>query len=94
MFFILNLTQQLTSTKPGVINTRPVSCFCDKDCQCFSPSCHAFSEGGEEGPDSIEDPDSTEATIEVGQWVLVEYDGELFPGTVIQVNLISKCSHL
>ena len=88
MFFFSNFTQQLTSTKPGVINTRPVSCFCDKDCQCFSPSCHAFSEGGEEGPDSIEDPNSTEATIEVGQWVLVEYDGELFLGTVIQVNLI------
>ncbi|XP_056449969.1 uncharacterized protein LOC130385486 [Gadus chalcogrammus] len=76
---------QLTSTKPGVINTRPVSCFCDKDCQCFQPTCHAFSEGGEEGPDSIEEPDSTEATIEVGQWVLVEYDGDLFPGTVKQI---------
>lgn len=30
------------------------------------------------------------ATIEVGQWVLVEYDGDLFPGTVTQVNLISR----
>lgn len=43
-----------------------------------------FSEGRDE------DPDRTEATIEVGQWVLVEYDGDLFPGTVTQVNLISR----
>lgn len=43
-----------------------------------------FSEGRDE------DPDRTEAPIEVGQWVLVEYDGDLFPGTVTQVNFISR----
>ncbi|XP_062862381.1 uncharacterized protein LOC134324457 [Trichomycterus rosablanca] len=72
---------QLTSTKPGVISTREVSCFCEKDCQCFSPCVHTFSE-------REESPDNAESTIEVGQWVLVEYDAELFPGTVTQVNLI------
>ncbi|KAL1277348.1 hypothetical protein QQF64_024021 [Cirrhinus molitorella] len=69
----------LASTKPGVIDTREVSCFCGRNCQCFSTNCHVFSEEGDE------DPDRTEATIEVGQWVLVEYDGDLFPGTVTQV---------
>ncbi|XP_062847785.1 uncharacterized protein LOC134310183 isoform X1 [Trichomycterus rosablanca] len=69
---------QLTSTKPGVISTREVSCFCEKDCQCFSPCVHTFSE-------REESPDNAESTIEVGQWVLVEYDAELFPGTVTQI---------
>ncbi|KAL1252036.1 hypothetical protein QQF64_019832, partial [Cirrhinus molitorella] len=70
---------KLASTKPGVIDTREVSCFCGRNCQCFSTNCHVFSEEGDE------DPDRTEATIEVGQWVLVEYDGDLFPGTVTQI---------
>ena len=74
--------EQLTSTKPGVINTREVSCFCGENCMCFPTMCHVLSEGGEE------EPDSTEATIDVGQWVLVQYDGDLFPGTVTQVNYI------
>ncbi|KAL1250664.1 hypothetical protein QQF64_018460 [Cirrhinus molitorella] len=70
---------QLASTKPGVIDTREVSCFCGRNCQCFSTNCYVFSEEGDE------DPDRTEATIEVGQWVLVEYDGDFFPGTVTQI---------
>ncbi|KAJ8268208.1 hypothetical protein COCON_G00133800 [Conger conger] len=78
---LLDLTpdSSLTSTKPGVINSREVSCVCGENCKCFSPMCHVLSEGGEE------EPNSTEATIEVGQWVLVEYDGDLFPGTVTQL---------
>ncbi|KAL1276784.1 hypothetical protein QQF64_036407 [Cirrhinus molitorella] len=68
---------QLASTKPGVIDTREVSCFCGRNCQCFYTNCHVFSEEGDE------DPDRTEATIEVGQWVLVEYnDVDMFTGTV------------
>ncbi|CAM4619369.1 unnamed protein product [Leuciscus chuanchicus] len=39
-----------------------------------------FSEGRDE------DPDRTEATIEVGQWVLVEYDGDLFPVEDLERN--------
>ncbi|KAK0156077.1 hypothetical protein N1851_001390 [Merluccius polli] len=69
---------QLTSTKPGVIHTQEVSCFCGENCTCIPTTCHVLSEGGED------EPDSTEATIEVGPWVLVQYDGDLFPGTVIQ----------
>ncbi|KAI4830301.1 hypothetical protein KUCAC02_001941, partial [Chaenocephalus aceratus] len=29
--------------------------------------------------------EKAEESIEVGQWVLVEYDGDLYPGTVIQI---------
>ncbi|XP_049337292.1 uncharacterized protein LOC107197431 [Astyanax mexicanus] len=70
---------QLMSTTPGVVHTREVSCFCEKNCQCFYPSRHAFAEE-EEGFTT-----PPEATIEVGQWVLVEYDNNLFPGVVTQI---------
>ncbi|XP_038124838.1 uncharacterized protein LOC119772465 [Cyprinodon tularosa] len=66
---------QLTSTKPGVIATREVSCFCDKS--CYPTVTHLLSDDGEE-------PDATE-TIKVGQLVLVQYDGDLYPGKVTQI---------
>ena len=33
----------------------------------------------------------SEDTIEVGTWVLVQYDGDLFPGTVTQVCKVGMC---
>lgn len=73
------------STTPGVVHTREVSCFCQKSCECFSPSRHAFAEVEEEV--STKPP---ETPIEVGQWVLVEYDTDLFPGLVTQVKRYFK----
>ncbi len=29
--------------------------------------------------------ENAESVLEVGKWVLVQYDGELFPGTIMQV---------
>ena len=70
---------KLTSTKPGLIHTREVSCFCDFDCGCFSPKEFDFQEKGSSEKESVE------TVLEVGKWVLVEYDAGLFPGTITQV---------
>ncbi|KAL2092912.1 hypothetical protein ACEWY4_012710 [Coilia grayii] len=69
---------QLTSTTPGVIHTREVSCFCGQHCTCYPEMRHVLSSEGVE-------PDCTDTTIKVGQWVLVQYDGDFYPGTVTQI---------
>ncbi|KAI4802735.1 hypothetical protein KUCAC02_006312, partial [Chaenocephalus aceratus] len=65
----------MTSTKPGVIQTREVSCFCGCACGCFHPKEFYFRE---------EVNVESEPVLEVGKWVLVEYETELFPGTITQ----------
>lgn len=70
---------KLTSTKAGLIYTREVSYFCDFACGCFSPKEFDFR-------DNVEpEKENTESVLEAGKWVLVQYDGELFPGTITQV---------
>ncbi|CAL8392379.1 unnamed protein product [Arctogadus glacialis] len=72
---------QLIAKKAGCIRVREVSCFCKNWCDCNTPKDFTFScnnseaenEGGAEGK-----------SIEVGTWVLVNYDGDLFPGIVTQ----------
>ncbi|MGH0127646.1 UNVERIFIED_CONTAM: hypothetical protein FKN15_071801 [Acipenser sinensis] len=71
---------QLTSSEPGKIRAREVSCFCSMLCDCFSPKDFNL------GPNSFEEQQEVEVRqIEVGMWVLVKYDSELFPGVVTQV---------
>ncbi|CAK6983232.1 hypothetical protein KUCAC02_006312%2C partial, partial [Scomber scombrus] len=67
----------LISTKPGFIHTQEVSCFCGFPCGCFSPKAFDFRDVDSKLKDA--DP-----RLEVGNWVLVEYDSELFPGTITQ----------
>ena len=80
VFFLLY--PKLIAKKGGCIRVREVSCFCKNWCDCNTPKDFTFScnnseaenEGGAEGK-----------SIEVGTWVLVNYDGDLFPGIVTQV---------
>ncbi|KAG5845369.1 hypothetical protein ANANG_G00138170, partial [Anguilla anguilla] len=67
---------QLSSTKPGQIWTREVICFCREGCDCFSPKVHNFGEDNEK---------TDEKRLDVGMWVLVEYDTDLYPGTITQI---------
>ncbi|KAJ4947672.1 hypothetical protein JOQ06_009705, partial [Pogonophryne albipinna] len=69
---------QLVSTDPGKIKVREVSCFCMPACDCYSPKEFILKE-------NAASEEKAEESIEVGQWVLVEYDGDLYPGTVIQI---------
>jgi len=48
-------------------------------CGCFSPKEFDFRNNVD--PES----ENAESVLEVGKWVLVQYDGELFPGTITQV---------
>ncbi|KAI4805510.1 hypothetical protein KUCAC02_010120, partial [Chaenocephalus aceratus] len=47
-------------------------------CDCYSPKECILKE-------NAASEEKAEESIEVGQWVLVEYDGDLYPGTVIQI---------
>lgn len=69
---------QLVSTEPGKIKVREVSCFCRPACDCYSPKEFILKE-------NAASEEKAEESIEVGQWVLVEYDGDLYPGTVTQL---------
>ncbi|KAK5908228.1 hypothetical protein CgunFtcFv8_016304 [Champsocephalus gunnari] len=69
---------QLVSTEPGKIKVREVSCFCRPACDCYSPKEFILKE-------NAASEEKAEESIEVGQWVLVEYDGDLYPVTVIQI---------
>ncbi|XP_038153357.1 uncharacterized protein LOC119791359 [Cyprinodon tularosa] len=64
---------QVVATEPGNIRFREVSCFCSHSCDCFSPKEFVFTQR------------ESEETIKVGTWVLVDYDGDLYPGTVTQI---------
>lgn len=70
---------QLTSTKPGLINTREVSCFCNFACGCFSPREFDFRNNVEP------EKENAVSVLDEGKWVLVQYDGALFPGIITQV---------
>ncbi|KAF7640973.1 hypothetical protein LDENG_00002470 [Lucifuga dentata] len=70
-------THQVICKEPGKVKMREVSCFCSPECDCFSPKEFNFN------PDSKET--TKEPIIEVGTWVLVDYDGDLYPGTVTQI---------
>ncbi|KAL1258015.1 hypothetical protein QQF64_011259 [Cirrhinus molitorella] len=72
-------THQMISTKPGLIYTREVSCFCNFICGCYSPKEFDFREN------EASEEENAEPVLEVGKWVLVQYDGELFPGTITQI---------
>ncbi|XP_048092646.1 uncharacterized protein LOC125289715 [Alosa alosa] len=84
---------QLMSSSPGEVKTRELSCFCDGACECYGLREFSFR-GKENVPekkvvgDTIEvaQNEISEDTIEVGTWVLVQYDGDLFPGTVTQIS--------
>ncbi|KAF3854209.1 hypothetical protein F7725_022264 [Dissostichus mawsoni] len=71
-------TLKLVSTDPGKIKVREVSCFCRPACDCYSPKEFILKE-------NAASEEKAEESIEVGQWVLVEYDGDLYPGTVTQI---------
>ncbi|KAJ8369677.1 hypothetical protein SKAU_G00097050 [Synaphobranchus kaupii] len=73
---------QLVATEPGKIRTRDVSCFCSPSCDCFSPREFIFCPKEVEVEESHKKQDPT---IEVGTWILVDYDGDLYPGSVTQV---------
>lgn len=70
----------MLSTKPGFIRTRMVSCFCAIDCECFQP--RDFDLNMESNRST---PETAGQALEVGKWVLVQYDGDLFPGIITQV---------
>ena len=72
------MSPQVVATEPGRIRFREVSCFCSQSCDCFSPKEFVFAD---------RDPEESAETIKVGTWVLVDYDGDLYPGTVTQVGL-------
>ncbi|KAJ8361367.1 hypothetical protein SKAU_G00178920 [Synaphobranchus kaupii] len=55
-----------------------------KLCGCFLPKEFSFSEG-ENVEKNVEKEKEQEPVLEVGKWVLVEYDAELFPGAITQI---------
>ncbi|CAG5897230.1 unnamed protein product, partial [Menidia menidia] len=67
------MSPQVVATEPGNIRFREVSCFCSHSCDCFSPKESVFTQR------------ESEETIKVRAWVLVDYDGDLYPGTVTQI---------
>ncbi|KAK3521222.1 hypothetical protein QTP70_001046 [Hemibagrus guttatus] len=54
--------KELTSTTPGLIYTREVSCFCDFACGCFSPKEFDFRDNVEK--------ENAESVSEVGKWAI------------------------
>ncbi|XP_078023610.1 uncharacterized protein LOC144462832 [Epinephelus lanceolatus] len=75
---------QLIAKEAGCIRVRDVSCFCKSWCDCFSPRELRFSCSHNSGAEK-EEGDTDARAIEVGTWVLVNYDGDLFPGIVTQI---------
>lgn len=90
---------QVLSLTPGNLKYRDISCFCQADnhiwdCPCFSlqsvpPTGKEKSEPQTHRPKVIEDH-------HCGQWCVVNYDGQPYPGVILMVedhSIQIKCMH-
>lgn len=91
---------QVLSTSPGTIKYRDITCLCQAgrgilDCACYG--LKEVSMVGETTPHGHEEPSRPEVITRehIGQWCIVDYDGDAYPGVIMEVeeDVKVKCMH-
>lgn len=91
---------QVLSFSPGTIKYRDITCLCqaDKgvlDCECYGLKEISLSQ--EASPHCTEGPTRPENITKdhIGQWCIINYDGEPYPGIILEVeeDVKVKCMH-
>ncbi|XP_063044641.1 uncharacterized protein LOC134438864 [Engraulis encrasicolus] len=79
---------QIVSTEPGEIAWRVLSCFCQEPntCQCYGLKKVQMSLPSSGPSTSGSQPIPNVHTGLVGRWCIVKYDGDPYPGIVIDVG--------
>jgi len=91
---------QVICLSPGIIKYRDITCLCQADKGKLDCPCYGLKEVSlVEGPiqECTREPTRPEVLTkeEIGQWCIIKYDGEPFPGIILEVeeDLKIKCMH-
>ncbi|KAK2892368.1 hypothetical protein Q8A67_012356 [Cirrhinus molitorella] len=92
---------EVLSVSPGILKYRDISCFCQAAEGVFDCPCHSLEEVTLVATDEIDKTgnDFRPSVIEQhhsGQWCVVQYDDDPYPGIILQVeenNVKVKCMH-
>lgn len=91
---------QVLSFSPGTIKYRDITCLCQADKGVLDCACYGLKEvslGEEASPHRSEGPSRPENITKgnIGQWCIINYDGEPYPGIILEVedDIKVKCMH-
>lgn len=91
---------QVLSFSPGTIKYRDITCLCQADKGVLDCACYGLKEvslGEEASPHRTEGPSRPENMTKdnIGQWCIINYDGEPYPGSILEVedDIKVKCMH-
>ncbi|KAL7402357.1 hypothetical protein ABVT39_013834 [Epinephelus coioides] len=82
---------QVISLSPGTIKYRNITCLCQTDKGVLDCSRYGLKEvslGEVASPHHTEEPSRLEVITKenIGQWCIVTYDGEPYPGIIVEVE--------